>query len=136
MDHERAEGQVGAAPRLATQRAARLATAGLGAVLLFLGVFPLWSAIRSERSGAKLERSQQLSQAYSALRKAIDDERLVEHEDALGHSGNFDAARSRRLAKRFDAATDDVRSSLAEVRRFGGPQDRQLAVAAAALQRR
>jgi diguanylate cyclase (GGDEF)-like protein/putative nucleotidyltransferase with HDIG domain len=113
--------------KMATQTGARIATAGLGALILFLGGFGVWSAHKSEREAAGLQRTQRVSDAYERARNAIDDERLVEHEEALGHGGNFDAARSARLHHRFDRAAAAVVPALADVRRHGRAADRRLA---------
>jgi diguanylate cyclase (GGDEF)-like protein/putative nucleotidyltransferase with HDIG domain len=122
--------------RLATRRLARLATVGLGAVLLFLGGFGIWAAVSGSRDAQRLERTQLLGNAYDRLRNALDDERLVEHEGALGHHGNFDAAVHRNLPRRFEAAASEVDAALVDVRRKGDVADRRLVGRIAKVQRR
>ena len=122
--------------RLATRRLARLATVGLGAVLLFLGGFGIWAAVSGSRDAQRLERTQLLGNAYDRLRNALDDERLVEHEGALGHHGNFDAAVHRNLPRRFEAAASEVDAALVDVRRKGEMADRRLIGRIAQVQRR
>ena len=122
--------------RLANRRLARLATVGLGAVLLFLGGFGIWAAVSGSRDAQRLERTQLLGNAYDRLRNALDDERLVEHEGALGHHGNFDAAVQRNLPRRFEAAASEVDAALVDVRSKGDAVDRQLVGRIAHVQRR
>ena len=122
--------------RLATRRLARLATVGLGAVLLFLGGFGIWAAVSGSRDAQRLERTQLLGNAYDRLRNALDDERLVEHEGALGHHGNFDAAVHRNLPRRFEAAASEVDAALVDLRRKGDVADRRLVGRIAQVQRR
>jgi diguanylate cyclase (GGDEF)-like protein/putative nucleotidyltransferase with HDIG domain len=121
--------------RLANRRLARLATVGLGAVLLFLGGFGIWAAVSGSRDAQRLERTQLLGNAYDRLRNALDDERLVEHEGALGHHGNFDAAVQRNLPRRFEAAAGEVDAALVDVRRKGDGADRRLVGRIAHVQR-
>lgn len=122
--------------RLATRKLARLATVGLGAVLLFLGGFGIWAAVSGSRDAQRLERTQLLGNAYDRLRNALDDERLVEHEGALGHHGNFDAAVHRNLPRRFEAAASEVDAALVDLRRKGDVADRRLVGRIAQVQRR
>jgi diguanylate cyclase (GGDEF)-like protein/putative nucleotidyltransferase with HDIG domain len=122
--------------RFANRTVARLATVGLGAVLLFLGGFGIWAAVSGSRDAQDLERTQLLSSAYDRLRNALDDERLVEHEEALGHHGNFDTAARRSLAKRFEAAAGEVDAALADVRRKGSASDLVLVGRISRVQRR
>ena len=122
--------------RLATRKLARLATVGLGAVLLFLGGFGIWAAVSGSRDAQRLERTQLLGNAYDRLRNALDDERLVEHEGALGHHGNFNAAVHRNLPRRFEAAASEVDAALVDVRRKGDVADRRLVGRIAQVQRR
>jgi hypothetical protein len=58
--------------RLANRRLARLATVGLGAVLLFLGGFGIWAALSGSRDAQRLERTQLLGNAYDRLRNALE----------------------------------------------------------------
>ncbi len=118
-----------------TQLAARIATIGLGAVLVFLAGFSLWSAITSEHAAAQLRNSKQLTTAYDQARFAMDDERLLEHEYMIGHNGDYTLARSAAIHRRFDAIASQVDRRLAEIARYGGPQDRRLARQLAAQQR-
>ncbi len=118
-----------------THVAARAATVGLGAVLVFLAGFALWSAVTSEHAAAELRNSKQLTNAYDQTRFAMDDERLLEHEYMIGHGGNYTPARSEVLHQRFDALASRFDMRLAEIVRYGGVQDRQLARELAAVQR-
>jgi diguanylate cyclase (GGDEF)-like protein len=118
-----------------THVAARIATVGLGAVLLFLAGFAMWSAITSQHAAARLRKARLLSNAYEQTRFAMDDERLLEHEYLIGHGGNYTPARSEGLHRRFDALASQVDMCLAEIGQYGDAQDRRLARQLAAEQR-
>jgi Diguanylate cyclase, GGDEF domain len=118
-----------------TQLAARIATIGLGAVLVFLAGFSLWSAITSEHAAGQLRISNRLTSAYDQARFAMDDERLLEHEFMIGHGGNYTPARSEAIHRRFDAIASQVDRHLAEIARYGGAHDRRLARQLTAEQR-
>jgi diguanylate cyclase (GGDEF)-like protein len=115
--------------------AARVATVGLGAVLVFLAGFALWSAVTSEHAAGQLRRSRLLSDSYEQTRFAMDDERLLEHEYMLGHGGNYTPARSEVLHQQFDAIAVRLDRGLAEIARSGDARDRALSHQLAAEQR-
>jgi diguanylate cyclase (GGDEF)-like protein len=113
---------------------ARIATAGLGVVLVFLASFALWSAATSEHAAGQMRKSRLLSNAYEQTRFAMDDERLLEHEYMLGHGGNYTPARSEVLHQRFDAIAGQVDTGLAGIARIGDAHDRALSHQLAAEQ--
>jgi diguanylate cyclase (GGDEF)-like protein len=117
-------------PRVeATRLIARVSTLGLGAVLVFLAAFALWSAVTSERSASQLKHARLLTSAYERARFGMDDERLLEHQHRLGHGGHYTAARRRALHAQFDALAGRTEDALRAIERLGDPADRQLAAA-------
>lgn len=112
----------------------RLATYGLGVLIVFLGGFGVWSALTSEREAGSLERTRSLADAYETTRNAIDEERLLEHEGAIGHGGKA-ADHSKMLARKFDRTAARVMPALRQVERLGGPSDRMLVMRVAAMQK-
>jgi hypothetical protein len=99
----------------------------LAAVLVFLGVFAVWSSNRSVNSTSQLKRAQLISSAYVRARFAIDDERLLEHQYMVGHGGNYGTAGTPGLHKRFDSFASQATTALVALKRLGDPGDRQLA---------
>ena len=113
----------------------RIAGVGLAAVLLFLGVFAVWSSNRGVDSASRLKRSQLISSAYSRARLAIDDERLLEHQYMIGHGSNYNAARTPGLRAKFDTLSTQATTALVALERLGDPGDRQLAARLLATER-
>ena len=91
-------------------RAGKIAGVGLAAVLVFLGVFAVWSSNRSVNAASQLKRSQLVSSAYAQARFAMDDERLLEHQYMVGHGGNYSTALAPGLHAKFDEALADLAS--------------------------
>jgi diguanylate cyclase (GGDEF)-like protein len=104
-------------------------------VLIFLGVFAVWSSNRSVNSASQLKRSQLVSSAYTQARFAMDDERLLEHQYMVGHGGNYGAARTPGLHAKFDSLATQATTALVALKRLGDRSDRQLAAQLLATQR-
>jgi diguanylate cyclase (GGDEF)-like protein/PAS domain S-box-containing protein len=115
--------------------AARLAGVGLATVLVFLGVFAVWSSNRSVDAASQLKRSQLVSSAYASARFALDDERLREHQYMLGHGGSYASAATPGLHAQFDSLSNQATTALLALERLGDPSDRQLAARLLGTQR-
>src|ERR1700737_2188482 len=115
--------------------AGRLAGVGLATVLVFLGVFAVWSSNRSVNAASQLKRSQLVSSAYASARFALDDERLLEHQYMLGHGGNYARPSTPGLQAQFDSLSNEATTALLALERLGDPGDRQLAARLLVTQR-
>lgn len=99
----------------------------MATVLVFLGVFAVWSSNRSVNSASQLKRSQLISSAYARARFAMDDERLLEHQYMVGHGGSYGTAGTPGLHAKFDRLARQATTALVALKRLGDPGDRRLA---------
>jgi diguanylate cyclase (GGDEF)-like protein len=105
----------------------------LAGVLVFLGVFAVWSSKRGVNSASQLERSQLISSALSTARFATDEERLLEHKYLVGHGGDYRRATPGLHAK-LDSISSRAMTALLALKRLGDQGDRQLAARLLATQ--
>jgi diguanylate cyclase (GGDEF)-like protein len=107
--------------------ASRFAVTGLAAVLIFLGVFALWSSHRSVSSVSRLERSRVISNAYAEAHFATNEERLLEHQYMLIYGGNYSAASAPGLHAKLNGFANQVITALVTLERLGDRSDGRLA---------
>jgi PAS domain S-box-containing protein len=91
---------------LAARSVSRLATVGLGAVLLFLTGFAVWGALTTKQAAQRLERSTVLSEAFDEARSAAasEDFWVSEYARLLGPEKEYISARTVRENHREAAA--------------------------------
>jgi diguanylate cyclase (GGDEF)-like protein len=114
--------------------AGRVTVIGLATVLMFLGVYALWSSNRSASSVSQLKRSRLISDAYSQARDSTDEERLLEHQYMVSHGGSYSAEATPELHAELDSFASAVITALVTLERIGDHEDGQLAARLLATQ--
>lgn len=102
-------------------RTARLASAGLAAVLIFLAMFSIWGAHTSSSSANRVKRTIEIRRAFDSVREAVASEESLERKYRLEPGPASRAA--------FDAAAASFVKSIERVDEIGSARDRRDAAA-------
>jgi signal transduction histidine kinase len=102
-----------------TTRLARLASIGLGAVLLVLAVFAVTTTILTDRAVERASDRTALSVAYERARFAVGEEESLERKYRLEPGPE--------IRVKYQRAVDEVLAAMSEVARTGGKDDAEVA---------
>src|SRR5579859_1445330 len=105
--------------------ASRLTVAALAAVLIFLGVFAVWSSTRSASSVSQLEHLRLISNAYGEARFATVEERLLQHRYMTIYGGDHRAAATPGLQAKLKTLSGHAMTALLALKRLDDRADRQ-----------
>src|SRR5579859_6949593 len=106
--------------------ASRLTVAALAAVLIFLGVFAIWSSTRSANSVSQLEHLRLISNAYGEARFATVEERLLQHQYMTIYGGNHRAAVTPGFQAKLKTLAGHTMEALLALKRLDDRGDRQM----------